>query len=143
MIVSLAVQWSWLKIDLETLSGISADLLHVYFGVILFLAPRLATRGRISVGKSWFALLALECLNEGLDLSRPPGSAENDLGSSLHDLLNTMMIPSILWIFWKRLMRAHAMTDVRGKLTPLQVERSRPTRNSERRSRPGSANPGP
>jgi hypothetical protein len=118
MIVWLAVRWSWLKVDLGTVTGISADLLHVYVGMLLFLLPRLVSRGRLSLGRSWWTLVALECVNEALDLSRPPGSAESDIRSSLHDLANTMALPSLVWISQRQLAgRAAAYRETRKART--------------------------
>lgn len=106
MIRTVASDWSKAKMAIEHNIGISSDLLHVYVGMLLFLGMVLLSRRRVSLGGSWLILLAIECVNEALDLSRPPGSVESDLASSLHDLFSTIFLPTLLLVLWPSLIRA-------------------------------------
>ncbi len=112
MIVTIASDWSRAKMAIEHNIGIGSDLLHVYVGMLLLLGMVLMSGRRMSLRASWLTLLALECANEALDLSRPPGSVESDLASSMHDLSTTMFLPTILLLLWPRLTRA--LTDSEG-----------------------------
>lgn len=106
MIATVASDWSRAKMAIEHNIGIGSDLLHVYAGMLLLLAIVLLSERRVSLGVSWLIVLAFECINEALDLSRPPGSVESDLASSLHDLFTTMFLPTVLLVLWPSLMRA-------------------------------------
>lgn len=107
MIVTVASDWSRAKMAIEHNIGIGSDLLHVYVGMLLLLGIVLLLSGRrVSLRVSWLIVLAFECFNEALDLSRPPGSVESDLASSLHDLFTTMFLPTVLLVLWPSLMRA-------------------------------------
>lgn len=108
MTLAIASAWSMAKMAVEHKIGIGSDLLHVYAGVLLLLGMVLLSGRRVSLRGSWLILLALECVNEALDLSRPPGSVESDLASSLHDLFTTMFLPTVLLFLLPRLMRALA-----------------------------------
>lgn len=106
MIVTIASDWSGAKMAIEHNIGIGSDLLHVYVGMLLLLGMVLFSGRRMSLRGSWLILLAFECINEALDLSRPPGSLESDLASSLHDIFTTMFLPTVLLVLWPSLMRA-------------------------------------
>lgn len=112
MIVTIASDWSRAKMAIEHNIGIGSDLLHVYVGMLLLLGMVLLPGRRVSLRVSWLILLAFECVNEALDLSRPPGSVESDLASSLHDLFTTMFLPTVLLLLWPSLMRAQTVPEV-------------------------------
>lgn len=111
MITTVASAWSSAKIAIDENIGVGSDLLHVYVGMLLLLGMILLPGRRVSLRLSWLILLALECVNEALDLSRPPGSVESDLASSLHDLFTTMFLPTVLLLLWPSLMRALTVPD--------------------------------
>lgn len=87
--------------DVEHFVGFSSDALHAQVGMLVFIACNYLLRGRSSMLLPWMLLLGIEVTNEALDMSRPPGSFENDLGSSLHDLVNTMLVPTAMLLFWR------------------------------------------
>lgn len=91
----IAAQWSLLKVAIGHALDVSPDALHVVIGTALFVGVRRALPQRLGWAP-WLALLAIECGNELLDLLRPPGGPENGLLASLHDLVLTMLLPSLL-----------------------------------------------
>ncbi|KPH66574.1 hypothetical protein ACLIMP_18800 [Novosphingobium aerophilum] len=106
MIAGIAMAWSAAKVWLERGTGIAPDALHAFAGVLLFAAIHLLVRPA-SLRMAWLGVFIAECLNEALDMARPAG-AESDWRSSLHDLLITMFLPTILLVLWPALTRAAA-----------------------------------
>ena len=95
--------WSTFKQAIAAQFPVAHDVLHVHFGLAIFLGIaaiyRFSRRGLV-VG--WLVLLALELLNEFLDLSPFGGSIEEaTLFECGKDLINTMLWPTVLWaVFW-------------------------------------------
>ncbi|WP_336962985.1 hypothetical protein [Sphingobium aquiterrae] len=108
-IATVALVWSQIKMQIEHVVGFSSDSLHAQVGMLLFIALNRFLRGRSPMLLAWFFLLGLELANEALDMSRPAGSVESDLGSSLHDLINTMIVPTAMLLFWRP--AAHASAE--------------------------------
>ncbi|CAH0349651.1 hypothetical protein [Sphingobium sp. CECT 9361] len=97
----IALGWSQMKMEVEHIVGFSSDALHAQVGMLVFIACQYVLRGRSSLLVPWLLLFGIELTNEALDMSRPPGSVENDLGSSLHDLINTMLVPTVMVLLWR------------------------------------------
>lgn len=82
-----------LKIVLTDLLNLSRDALHIHVGLgIYFLALLLLRRGAASP-IPWVIVLAIELVNEVLDLNH-----EVDLTGAIVDILNTMLWPTIALI---------------------------------------------
>lgn len=86
-----------LKITLVGATGLSKDALHIYIGLALFLAVRLAWRQRGGWMLAWLAALAIALGGEWFDLR---GQGLNDAlrpdSAHWHDLWNTMFWPTLL-----------------------------------------------
>lgn len=95
MIEAFAFRWSLMKMAVGDNLGVCSDALHVLVGGLLFVGADVALR-RSSPVLPWLILLGIEGANECLDLLRPPGGAENDLSASLHDVVLTMALPTML-----------------------------------------------
>ncbi|RIA43534.1 hypothetical protein DFR49_1756 [Hephaestia caeni] len=96
-LVDLAQSWSQAKIWLSQVLGLSPDALHVHVSILAMLAAAVLWRQRMDRVLPWLTVLALEIVNEMLDLSAPD-SGENTLHASLHDLANTMFLPTIILV---------------------------------------------
>ena len=106
--VSLAVAWGREKQWLSDVLGLSPDALHVHVSVMIMLIAAIFWRRRIDHALPWLTVLIAELANESLDLSAP-GNGENTIGASVHDLLNTMFLPTVILLclrFTRRWRRA-------------------------------------
>src|SRR3546814_2277911 len=81
----LAQSWGQAKIWLSEVTGLSPDALHVHASILTMLAAAVLWRRRMDHVLPWVTVLALEIVNEVLDLSAPVGN-ENTLHASLHDI---------------------------------------------------------
>lgn len=112
----MPVTWSNLKKAIADQFPVAHDVLHVHFGLAIFLgiaALYRFTRRGLVVG--WVALLALELANELLDLSPWGGSiAEATCLECGKDLVNTMLWPTLLLaILW------HLARNIRDEAQPI------------------------
>ena len=86
-----------LKIYLLDLTGLGKDALHIYAGLALFIAVRLAWRWRGGWFVAWLAVLGLASGVEWLDML-----AEGKIGAiqpdpaHWHDIWNSMVWPTVL-----------------------------------------------
>ena len=97
-LAEFASLWGTYKTFLESVTAVSSDALHIHASISIYLFVALfAGRGLASV-KPWLFVLAIELANEWIDLHQPGGSAEANLAASQHDVLNTMLLPSLILI---------------------------------------------
>lgn len=95
------------KVRIEMGSGLSPDALHIHVGLVLWLLfSRLFARGMASIWP-WLMLLAMELTNEAIDLSLT-GGVEANFDASRHDVLNTMLAPTLVMLFSAWRMRGQA-----------------------------------
>jgi hypothetical protein len=88
------------KIYLVSLTGLGKDAMHVHIGLAVFIFVRLLWRWRFGWSVAWFSALAAALAGEFLDIrSSVPGieTMQPDQ-SNWHDLWNTMLWPSVLFI---------------------------------------------
>ena len=95
--MNAGMDWVSFKMDLETLTGLEKDALHIYAAVLLQLAAALITRRTLG---SWIPVVvvtAAAIVNEWVDLSF---STWPDRGwqyrESIHDVVNTLLLPLLL-----------------------------------------------
>jgi hypothetical protein len=91
----LAQSWGTEKLWLSQVLGLSPDALHVHVSIMLMLAAAILWRQRMDHLLPWLAVLVLELFNELLDLSAP-ANGENTIHASLHDIYNTMFLPTLV-----------------------------------------------
>lgn len=86
-----------LKTDLVQVLGLSRDALHVHLGLLIMLLAMLVLRKSPASRVPWLCVLALELLNEVLDLLHWHGGELNlsALGG-LKDIINTMLWPTVI-----------------------------------------------
>lgn len=87
-------------------TGLSKDALHVYAGLLLFLAVRMVWRRRGGWVLGWLAALSVALLVEWLDMRTEYIEANLQPDSAhWHDIWNTMFWPSVLLLLGPRLQR--------------------------------------
>ena len=100
-----AAHGAQLKLKLGLVSNLSPDALHIDIGLgVLCLAALVLRRSPVSLWP-WLVLLVLECGNELADLMLDGmGTTEATVGAGLHDLVNTMLAPTVLVLVtsWQR-----------------------------------------
>ena len=90
--------------DWMGMKGLAADLLiakdalHIYFAFVIQISAAAVLRKPMSNGLPWLAVLALELVNEGLDmwLGEELHLKQWQLVGAAHDLVNTMILPTAL-----------------------------------------------
>ena len=93
------MDWLQIKTYVAELT-VSKDALHIYAALFIQVATALAVRVPLSSIIPWSAVLALELVNEGLDLlfEKEPYIHRWQIEGSIHDLINTMILPTILML---------------------------------------------
>lgn len=98
-LIELASLFEEQKSWLVTETDLSKDALHIYFGMALFLAVRLAWRRRGGWLAAWVAVLVMACGGEWLDLTAEYSrSAIQPDAAHWHDIWNTMFWPTVLLV---------------------------------------------
>lgn len=99
--------------------GLAKDALHVHVGLLLFVGSALLFRWPIRSWKPWAVALAATLLGETWDLRDSLAyHTRVDLQANLHDLWNTMLWPSLLFV----LARTTALFDSRAPRRDMQSE---------------------
>lgn len=108
---------------------VSKDALHLYLAFIIQVAAALIVRRPLSSLVPWFAVLALELVNETLDLllEKEPYIHPWQIKGSIHDVVNTMLLPTALMLLARyapSIFRASPgkgkEEDVPGAISPSQ-----------------------
>lgn len=92
---------AWLiaaKRSLETSIALGPDALHVHLGLAIFLSARLVLG---SAGRALLVVIALEGLNECVDLAHAGFSAKAWMESK-KDVLGTLFWPCLLALLWRK-----------------------------------------
>ena len=112
---------SWLEVkrQLVELTALDRDALHIYFAVLIQSVTVWLTRWRYSDIMALIPLVALECLNEFADLRYevwPPADRGLQWSASVHDVINTLVIPvAIMLVVRRHDARAARLAGVRGE----------------------------
>jgi hypothetical protein len=105
------MQNSWvqtIKLFFLQLTGLSRDALHVYAGMLVFVVGAALLRKRLHSPIPWLLVLVVACGMEALD-------ARDDMqlfgywrtGASLHDIVNTALWPTIIFLICRYTGLAH------------------------------------
>jgi hypothetical protein len=103
------MDWLLFKSYVSDLS-VSRDALHIYAALAIQVLAALLARVSLRTLFPWLAVLAAELVNEGLDLllEKEPFIRRWQIEGSVHDLINTMVLPTILMILVRYLPRLFA-----------------------------------
>ena len=89
---------AWLTFKKGVQAWAAQDLLHIWIGFGLFVLAALLLRRPLSSWLPWSCVLALELLNEGLDLTfeKEAYIQSWQIIGSLKDIVNTMLVPTAI-----------------------------------------------
>jgi signal transduction histidine kinase len=90
------LDWNQIKEVIAVWTDLERDALHIYAALLVQVAAALVLRRRLSHWLPWAAVLAFAIGNEWLDTYRDDLVEQWELDASLHDLWNTMLLPSLL-----------------------------------------------
>lgn len=77
-------------------TGLERDALHIYFAVLIQLGSAAALRRSVASPWPWLIVLLFALANEYLDMHRDNLVENWEKAASLHDLWNTMLLPTVL-----------------------------------------------
>lgn len=105
------MDWQQIKETIAVWTDLERDALHIYAALIIQVGSALLLRRSLASAAPWACVLALAGVNELMDMFGD-GLVEGwELGAALHDLWNTMLLPTLLLLlarFAPRLMVAAA-----------------------------------
>ena len=91
------MEWLWFKQQVSELT-VAKDALHVYGAFLVQVVAALLTRRTLASPIPWLAVLAAIIVNEALDLTfeKEPYIHQWQIDGVVHDLINTMILPTLL-----------------------------------------------
>jgi hypothetical protein len=84
------------KAAVANFTGLERDALHVYVSLIIQIGAAALLRRSLASPWPWLVVLACALGNEWLDIFRDNLFEDWEEAASLHDLWNTMLLPSLL-----------------------------------------------
>lgn len=106
MITLVAQWWDGTKMAIQTALYMGRDAPHGHAGLVVMVTLLLLSRGRWPK-LAWALALLAELINEALDLSW--AGPESSLAASWHDVVVTVIPPTILLLAILRVRRARAL----------------------------------
>lgn len=105
----LILNWSVLKSQIGTWTGLSDDTLHAFTGMLILTAAGFLMRRPPWTWRPWLVVLLAETVNELYDLTQTSSpSDENNFPASLHDFWTTMALPTLILLCWPYIARREA-----------------------------------
>ncbi|MET1113047.1 MAG: hypothetical protein ABWX67_16135 [Allosphingosinicella sp.] len=101
------MDWEAIKEVVATWTGLERDALHIYAAILIQIGSAALLRRTLASPWPWLVVLAFALTNEWLDAYRDNLVEEWEKAAALHDLWNTMLLPSLLLVvarFTPRLM---------------------------------------
>ena len=90
--------WEEIKQAIELYTGLSRDALHIHAAVLLQLLVAAVSRLGLRHPIPWLVVFVLEILNERTDMMADGVSEKWEQSAAIHDLWNTMLIPTLLFL---------------------------------------------
>jgi hypothetical protein len=85
-----------IKAAVAAWTGLERDALHIYAAIIIQLGSAALLRRTLASLWPWLIVLALALTNEWLDMHRDNLVEDWEKAAALHDLWNTMLLPTLL-----------------------------------------------
>ena len=90
------LSWEQIKEAIAVWTDLERDALHIYAAMLVQVGAALVLRKRLSHWLPWAVVLAFAVGNEWLDAFADDVVEQWELDSGLHDLWNTMLLPTLL-----------------------------------------------
>ncbi len=85
-----------IKAAIATWTELERDALHIYAAILIQLGSAALLRRTLASPWPWLVVLAFALANEWLDVHRDNLIEEWEKAAALHDLWNTMLLPTLL-----------------------------------------------
>lgn len=85
-----------IKAAIAAWTGLERDALHIYAALVIQLGSAALLRRTLASPWPWLSVLAFAMANEWLDMSGDRLIEQWEKEAALHDLWNTMLLPSFL-----------------------------------------------
>lgn len=85
-----------IKAAIAAWTGLERDALHIYAALIIQLGSAALLRRTLASPWPWLSVLAFAMANEWLDMSGDKLIEQWEKEAALHDLWNTMLLPTLL-----------------------------------------------
>jgi uncharacterized membrane-anchored protein len=92
------VDWQQIKDVIEAWTGLERDALHIYAALLVQVAAALVLRRTLAHWLPWLAVLLLAVANEISDALDDRLVEAWEIQAGLHDLWNTMLLPSLVML---------------------------------------------
>lgn len=90
------LNWHEIKDFIALWTGLERDALHIYAALLVQVGTAFLLRRSLGHWAPWAAILLLALLNEAVDMFEDGLVERWEIGAGLHDLWNTMLLPSLL-----------------------------------------------
>jgi hypothetical protein len=90
------VDWEQVKSAIAIWTELERDALHIYAAILLQIVAAALLRRSLASPLPWLAVLAAALANESLDIRRDGVFEAWERAAALHDLWNSMLVPTIL-----------------------------------------------
>jgi hypothetical protein len=90
------LDWNQIKETIALWTDLERDALHIYAALLVQVGAAAVLRRRLSHWLPWVAVLAFAVGNEWLDTFGDDLVEQWELDAGLHDLWNTMVLPTLL-----------------------------------------------
>lgn len=90
------MDWQQIKETIAVWTDLERDALHIYAALLVQVASAWVLGRRLAHGLPWACVLALAVANELLDMKGGDPIERWELDAGLHDLWNTMVLPTML-----------------------------------------------
>jgi len=90
------VDWEQVKSAIAVWTELERDALHIYAAVLLQIGAAAILRRSLASPLPWLTVLVAALVNEALDIRRDGVFEEWEGAAALHDLWNSMLVPTLL-----------------------------------------------
>lgn len=103
------MDWEQVKNAISVWTELERDALHIYAAILLQIGSAALLRRSLASPLPWLAVLVAALLNEALDMRRDGLFEAWERDAALHDLWNSMLVPTILALLVRFVPRLFAM----------------------------------
>lgn len=90
------MDWEQVKAAISLWTELERDALHIYAAILVQVVAAALLRRSLASPLPWLVVLAAALGNEALDITRDGAFEEWERSAALHDLWNTMLVPTLL-----------------------------------------------